>query len=316
MAMNPMQRKIRNSFLFGFLVAVIIAAVVIALLYMRVKGLKEQIIKMQTAQEVALTDVFAVVQDIQKDETLTQSSEEEDESKKKIDVISVPSQQVPENAVTPDNIKELFAIDPESKTPEYEMTAKLNLSVNTVLTTDMVEKSSKSGTFRMAEYTMISLPSKLKQGDYVDIRIAYPTSADFVILSKVKVQDANTNTIWLKLPESQILLLNNAILESYIVDGTKLYATQYIDAAQAELNSTYVPNATVASLIQANNFTEYDQSVLDDANNDVMDIRKYIDSVLAKYTDDEKTSKVNEGFTTEKTTIQAAREALMGDLGY
>lgn len=316
MAMNPMQRKIRNSFLFGFLVAVIIAAVVIALLYMRVKGLKEQIIKMQTAQEVALTDVFAVVQDIQKDETLTQSSEEEDESKKKIDVISVPSQQVPENAVTPDNIKELFAIDPESKTPEYEMTAKLNLSVNTVLTTDMVEKSSKSGTFRMAEYTMISLPSKLKQGDYVDIRIAYPTSADFVVLSKIKVQDANTNTIWLKLPESQLLLLNNAILESYIVEGTKLYATQYIDAAQAELNSTYVPNATVASLIQANNFTEYDQSVLDDANNDVMDIRKYIDSVLAKYTDDEKTSKVNEGFTTEKTTIQAAREALMGDLGY
>ena len=29
MAMNPMQRKIRNSFLFGFLVAVIVAAVVI-----------------------------------------------------------------------------------------------------------------------------------------------------------------------------------------------------------------------------------------------------------------------------------------------
>ena len=176
MAMNPMQRKIRNSFLFGFLVAVIIAAVVIALLYMRVKGLKEEIVKIQKEQEVALTDVYAVVQDVQKDETLTQSSEEEDESKKKIDIISVPSQQVPENAITPDNIDELFAIDPESKTPEYEMTAKLNLSVNTVLTTDMVEKSSKSGTFRMAEYTMISLPSKLKQGDYVDIRIAYPTS--------------------------------------------------------------------------------------------------------------------------------------------
>ncbi len=316
MAMNPMQRKIRNSFLFGFLVAVIIAAVVIALLYMRVKGLKEEIVKIQKSQEVALTKVFAVTKEVQKDETLTQSEEEKDDSKKKIEVISVPSQQVPENAVTPDNIKELFAIDPESDNPEYEMTAKLNLSVNTVLTTDMVEKSSKSGTFRMAEYTMISLPSKLKQGDYVDIRIAYPTSADFVVLSKVKVQDANTNTIWLKLAESQILLLNNAILESYIVEGTKIYATQYIDAAQAELNSTYVPNATVASLIQANNFTEYDQSILDDANNDVMDIRKYIDSVLAKYTDDEKTSKVNEGFTTEKTTIQAAREALMGDLGY
>ena len=220
---------------------------------------------------------------------------------------------VPDNAITPANIDDLYKDD---SSDEYQMTAKLDLSKNTVLTTDMVEKSNKSGTFRMAEYTMISLPSKLKKDDYIDIRIAYPTSADFVVLSKVKVQDANTNTIWLKLAESQLLLLNNAILESYIVEGTKLYATQYIDAAQAELNSTYVPNSTVASLIQANNFTEYDQTILDDAKNDVMDIRKYIDSVLAKYADDEKTSKVNEGFTTEKTTIQAAREALMGDLGY
>ena len=231
----------------------------------------------------------------------------------KVGIISVPSQQVPDNAITPANIDELYKDD---SSDEYQMTAKLDLSKNTVLTTDMVEKSNKSGTFRMAEYTMISLPSKLKKDDYIDIRIAYPTSADFVVLSKVKVQDANTNTIWLKLAESQLLLLNNAILESYIVEGTKLYATQYIDAAQAELNSTYVPNSTVASLIQANNFTEYDQTILDDAKNDVMDIRKYIDSVLAKYADDEKTSKVNEGFTTEKTTIQAAREALMGDLGY
>ena len=167
-----------------------------------------------------------------------------------------------------------------------------------------------------SEYTMITLPSKLEEGDYIDIRIAYPTSADFVILSKIKVQSCNTNTVWLKLSESQILLLNEAIIESYIVDGTKLYATQYIDAAQAELNVTYVPNSTVASLIQANSFTDYDKSLVNDANNDVMDIRKYIDSVLANYADDEKTDKVNEGFTTEKTTVQAAREALMGDLGY
>lgn len=309
MAMNPMQRKIRNSFLFGFLVAVIIAAVVVALLYMRVKGLKAEIVKIQKENQVALTQVYAITTDVQKDEILTET----DGVSAKVGIISVPSQQVPDNAITPANIDDLYKDD---SSDEYQMTAKLDLSKNTVLTTDMVEKSNKSGTFRMAEYTMISLPSKLKKDDYIDIRIAYPTSADFVVLSKVKVQDVNTNTIWLKLAESQLLLLNNAILESYIVEGTKLYATQYIDAAQAELNSTYVPNSTVASLIQANNFTEYDQTILDDAKNDVMDIRKYIDSVLAKYADDEKTSKVNEGFTTEKTTIQAAREALMGDLGY
>ncbi len=309
MAMNPMQRKIRNSFLFGFLVAVIIAAVVVALLYMRVKGLKEEIVKIQKENEVALVQVYAVTQDVQKDEILT-ASEDADQ---KFALISVPAQQVPDNAITQANIDELYK---DENSDEYQMTAKLDLSKNTVLTTDMIEKSSESGTFRMGEYTMITLPSKLNAGDYIDIRIAYPTSADFVVLSKVKVQDANTNTIWLKLTESQMLLLNEAIIESYIVDGTKLYASQYVDAAQVELNATYVPNSTVASLIQANSFTDYDKALIDDANKDVMDIRKYIESVLSKYTEDEKTDKVKEGFTTEKTTVQAAREALMGDLGY
>ena len=309
MAMNPMQRKIRNSFLFGFLVAVIIAAVVVALLYMRVKGLKEEIVKIQKENEVALVQVYAVTQDVQKDEILT-ASEDADQ---KFALISVPAQQVPDNAITQANIDELYK---DENSDEYQMTAKLDLSKNTVLTTDMIEKSSESGTFRMGEYTMITLPSKLNSGDYIDIRIAYPTSADFVVLSKVKVQDANTNTIWLKLTESQMLLLNEAIIESYIVDGTKLYASQYVDAAQVELNATYVPNSTVASLIQANSFTDYDKALIDDANKDVMDIRKYIESVLSKYTEDEKTDKVKEGFTTEKTTVQAAREALMGDLGY
>lgn len=309
MAMNPMQRKIRNSFLFGFLVAVIIAAVVVALLYMRVKGLKEEIVKIQKENEVALVQVYAVTQDVQKDEILT-ASEDADQ---KFALISVPAQQVPDNAITQANLDELYK---DENSDEYQMTAKLDLSKNTVLTTDMIEKSSESGTFRMGEYTMITLPSKLNAGDYIDIRIAYPTSADFVVLSKVKVQDANTNTIWLKLAESQMLLLNEAIIESYIVDGTKLYASQYVDAAQVELNATYVPNSTVASLIQANSFTDYDKALIDDSNKDVMDIRKYIESVLSKYTEDEKTDKVKEGFTTEKTTVQAAREALMGDLGY
>lgn len=196
------------------------------------------------------------------------------------------------------------------------MIAKIAIKENTILTEDMVEKTADAATYRMIEYSMISLPSKLEEGDYIDIRIAYSTGADFVILSKMKVQSCNTNSIWLKVSESQLLLLNNAIIESYIIDGTKLYATQYTNSAQAELNSTYVPNPTVVSLIQANSFTEYDKNVVKDANSDAMDIRQYINSVLDTYTDDEKTDKVNEGYTTEKTTVQAAREALMGDLGY
>ena len=135
MAMNPMQRKIRNSFLFGFLVAVIIAAVVVVLLYMRVKGLKEEIVKIQKENEVALVQVYAVTQDVQKDEILTASGDAE----QKFNIISVPAQQVPDNAITPANLDELYK---KEDSEEYQMTAKIDLSKNTVLTTNMVEKAS------------------------------------------------------------------------------------------------------------------------------------------------------------------------------
>ena len=115
MAMNPMQRKIRNSFLFGFLVAVIIAAVVVALLYMRVKGLKAEIVKIQKENQVALTQVYAITTDAQKDEILTET----DGVSAKVGIISVPSQQVPDNAITPANIDDLYKDD---SSDEYQMT--------------------------------------------------------------------------------------------------------------------------------------------------------------------------------------------------
>lgn len=303
MAMNPMQRKIRNSFLFGFLVALILGAVVIGLLIVQNKKTQEELAKAQEQQKIALKEVYVAEASAEKDEILS------------ITTASLPAQYVPDNAITADNIENYYADDDEAQ-ENLQMIAKIAIKENTILTEDMVEKTADAATYRMIEYSMISLPSKLEEGDYIDIRIAYSTGADFVILSKIKVQSCNTNSIWLKVSESQLLLLNNAIIESYIIAGTKLYATQYTNSAQAELNSTYVPNPTVVSLIQANSFTEYDKNVVKDANSDAMDIRQYINSVLDTYTDDEKTDKVNEGYTTEKTTVQAAREALMGDLGY
>ena len=43
MASNPMQRKSRVSFILGMVVALLIAAMVVALLYMKIKAQKEEI---------------------------------------------------------------------------------------------------------------------------------------------------------------------------------------------------------------------------------------------------------------------------------
>lgn len=314
MAMNPMQRKIRNSFLFGFLIAVIVGAIVIALLFLKIKGLKEDMVKLQTEEQFATTEVYTVSEEIKANESI-----------KSVTTVTVPTSQVPKNAITDKNLADYVetnskgeAIYDDSGNESYQMVAKVDLTPNTLLTTDLIEKSSESGTYRIIEYTMITLPSLLEEGDYIDIRIAYPTAEDLVILSKIKVESTNTNTVWLKLSESEILMLNNAIVESYIIDGTKLYATRYANPAQTALNTTYAPNKNVMALMEQNSMTSEDEdirnSILDKIEN--VGVRDFIEPLIAKYEQDEQIDKVNEGYNAEKAAIQAAREALLGDLGY
>ena len=70
MAMNPMQRKIRNSFLFGFLVAVIVAAIVVGLLFMKIKGLNDEISAAREKEKIAMTDVYTVSQAVKENESI------------------------------------------------------------------------------------------------------------------------------------------------------------------------------------------------------------------------------------------------------
>lgn len=302
MAMNPMQRKIRNSFLFGFLVAVIVAAIVVGLLFMKIKGLNDEISAAREKEKIAMTEVYTVTQAVEKDESV-----------RYVSTIQVATEKVPANAITDKNLDEYL-----DENGEYQMVAKLRIAPNVPLTTDMVEKSQKASSYRLVEYSMISLPTKLVEGDYIDIRLALQKEgeqiADYVVLSKMQVEEATANTIWLKVSESQLQLLNNAIVESYIIEGSKLYATQYVNPAQAPLNTTYVPNEYVGYLIKANAWTDSDDDIVN--KNDDVQVRAYINEVLRLYTGDEQRTKVQEGFTTEKTTIQAAREALLGEMGY
>lgn len=328
MAMNPMQRKIRNSFLFGFLVAVIVAAIVVGLLFMKIKGLNENIVALQTETKIATTQVYVACDNLKMNQTLIadnnlmlKDGEENSTNRQAIELVDIPTNLVPENALTEEN-KDNYAVEWE-KDPDtgekiataYNMRIKCDLSKGSIITTDLVEKSQEYTSYRLVEYTMISLPSKLKEGDFIDIRLALaPEGVDYIVLSKIKVEEATTNSIWLKVSEGQLQLLNNAIVESYIIEGSKLYATQYIDAAQAQLSETYIPNGNIAELIRANAMTDVDRGIVD--KQDDIGLRNYIEGILEQYSNDEKTSKVQEGFTTEKTTIQAAREALLGDMGY
>lgn len=316
MAMNPMQRKARNSFLFGFLIAIIVSAIIVGLLFVKIKGLNQEIEKMREKERIAMKDVYTVTQEVKAGESV-----------RYLTTMTVAAEKAPANAITDDNLDDYAETNQKgeiltdsSGNISYQMKAKVAITPNTIMTTDMVEKSSEAGTYRMVECNMISLPSKLVTGDYIDVRLACPDGPDFIVLSKVKIEDSNASTIWLKLSEGQLMLLGSATLESYIIEGTKLYATQYANEAQAALNVTYVPNANAKNMIAANSLTNEDKEILenfetDTKNNNTLNVRNYIERILASY-ESERTSKVAEGFTAEKTAIQAARDALLGEMGY
>lgn len=308
MAMNPMQRKIRNSFLFGFLIAVIVGALIVGILFMKIKGLNEELVKIQKEQEINVTSVYTLTKDVKKDQKL---AGDENGNGSVISTVAVPSQLVPENAITAANIDELFGV---GEGPDYyEMIAKCDMSQNTLLTTDLVEKSDEMGSYRVVEYSMITLPTKLAEGDYIDIRIKFPTGESLIVLSKIKVDSTTASTMWLTLSEGQYLLVNNAIIESYIVDGCEVYATQYANAAQPALNQTYVPNQNIRAFIEKNGLSETDKEITEMTDKETRDV---IEALLGRYRLEEQIDKVKEGFTAEKTAIQAAREALLGEMGY
>ena len=54
MAMNPMQRRARNSFFIGFLLALVIMAVVVMLLVNQIKGVNEELNALKGLQKTAL----------------------------------------------------------------------------------------------------------------------------------------------------------------------------------------------------------------------------------------------------------------------
>ena len=67
MATNPMQRKSRNAFLLGLIIALIIGAGVCALLYMRIRSLNEEL----EAVSLTMNNVYVLNQDVASGQVLT-----------------------------------------------------------------------------------------------------------------------------------------------------------------------------------------------------------------------------------------------------
>lgn len=229
MAMNPMQRKSRNSFLLGMMLTLLITSVIIAFLFLQVTKLKQEADELEKSYVTA----YVLQTDIESGVNITASD--------------VKASRISRNMLPTDVITSVADITETT-------IAKINLAAGTVLTSSIIEDSGEKTTndIRMQEYNMLVLPTQLETDDYIDIRWMLPNGQDYIVVSKKRVMDCNENTVWLKMSEDEIITMSGAIVEAYTVTGSKLYAVKYVEPGmQQTAIATYVPSNDVITLLNS-----------------------------------------------------------------
>ncbi len=160
-------------------------------------------------------------------------------TEKDLKVIELPQKDIPDNRV--EGIEDLLG-----------KVIKIDAGLNTPLISSMVfAEGATPNDLRNQEYNVLQLPTQLKKGQFVDVRIMFPTGQDYTVLSKKKVKDLFGSTVWHEVNEFEILAMQSAIVDAYI-HGAKLYEITYVDPfMQDESIPNYPINLKVIELIQS-----------------------------------------------------------------
>lgn len=254
MASNPMQRQKRVSFLLGMLVMLIIAAIIIALLFMQLINLK----KAQDAAKAAERTVYVVSTDVASGSGIQISAIEGDTAR-----TANVSQEVADSKVVPENFATAsdFYTDESLSQARSDLIAKIDLKEGTILTKDMLTTSSEQVTndLRKQEYNMLSLPTDLVSGDFVDVRIRFGNGQDFIIAAKKQVTIPTIagapaeGVININLSEDETIAMSSAIIETYQLKTAEMYVSRYTDPGmQVAAIPTYPVNAEALNLMDSN----------------------------------------------------------------
>lgn len=302
MASNPMQRKVRNSFLLGMLVAVIIAGIVIAFLMMQLMQAKQQ----QQKEQQDIGKVYILNTEKKSGDEITVSD---------LTQVDATRKTTPSNALSPTSLGD-------------KNIAKIDLKAGTILSTDMIyiDETKTGKDVRRQEYNTVILPMDLVTGDYIDIRLSLPSGQDYIVVSKKVVEIPqvggidSSDTIWVKMAEEETLAMSNAIYDAYKINGSKLYATKYTEPGiQDAATPTYAVNAETVALING------DPNILTNAMNElrsrynanngaVTNLRNnYINSAITAAGEDAQ-SNVETGIQQSITNSQDARKEYLNSL--
>lgn len=359
MATNPMQRKARNSFLLGMLLTLVVAGLVIALLFIQLKNYKDKEAEEQAnsvkvwvlgqnviSGQVITTDMLTqqvvnktlVPANAVGNITILDNYALED--KEGNEIITEYKNNNSTMYLSKDGTKYELTLEDtgnysytENREKKYvelaqvPIIAKVDMNKNTIITPEMISKSDEKVTddLRKQEYNMLQLQTQIESGEYIDVRLSLPNGLDYIVVSKKQVEIPQINgndsvdTIWLKLKEDEILAMNNAIVESYKILGSRLYVTPYVEAGMQEAATpTYVPSGEVINAIRNNpNIIQTAKDALVSRYSQNASVRNdYINPAIstsgAEGEENVKT-KVQESVTATKTERQEYLDSLSGE---
>ena len=239
MATNPMQRKARNSFLLGMLLMLIITGAIIAFLMLQLMNMRRE----EQELEASYVTVYTLNRNVDSGEEVSQAD---------FTITQVINSTAPTDYLTPSDL-------PTSE--DGSMIAKIAMTSGTVLSREMlyIDEEVTGDDVRKQEYNMFVLPTDLVTGDYVDVRLLLPGGTDYIVVSKKQVEIPNvagvdsTDTISIELSEDETLLLSNAIVDAFRVNGARLYVNKYTEPGiQEAATPTYPVNYEVMQLIESN----------------------------------------------------------------
>ena len=308
--MNPLERKARNSFIKGLVIAGLIGLIgiiVLIVILMRMRG-EEQ------ARLDAQKDVYVLNTAVQSGTILTPEM---------FTTVGADANVAPSNALTASTFNTL-TYDEEGN--ELEVVAKIDINANTIVTTNMVTTSDNINTddVRIEQYNMITLPADIETGDTVDVRLRMPDGTNYIVVSKKKVTVLDQggipslNTVSLELSEEEILMMSNAIVEGYMMEGSILYLTEYVEPGmQSGAITTYVPSGEVQNLINndPNVVAQAKQELLNRFNSDSYSVnRDNINNELNGIDANDRADAVVSGTTSEASDAQDARQSYLDSM--
>lgn len=267
------QKNLLVAWLLGVLMTGGIITLIITFYQLDIKSIlskKEETVKIE---EVKKEEIFVAIKEIKKGSIIQKAD---------IGVIEYEEEIVPKLVVL--NKNEIIG-----------KKALGNISIKTPITKNMVfEDGDIDKDIREQEFKMIYLPSKLSAGEYVDVRINFPTGQDYIIMSKKKVEDLSKTDIeskvWFHLNEDEILTMSSAIIDAFLNEGSKIYLLTYV---APEIQEKAVPNYPVSDKV-LKLMKDNPNLVLEAERELILRKRKDLESSLALMEEEDKTL-VSEG---------------------